>query len=59
MRQAGMRGRGWPWAVTAAVAGAVAGVAAAGVVRRLSTRDAPDALDPEQLRADVDRPEDH
>jgi hypothetical protein len=48
--------RRWPWAVSAAMAGAAAGVAAAYVVGRLRTQDVPGALDPEQMVAVVDRP---
>ena len=53
-----------PWALGAVVAGAVvagaaAGAAAAYVAGRLGTQDAPGALDPEQVVAVVDRPEDH
>ena len=47
--------RRWPWAVGAALAGATAGAAVAYVVGRLSTPDAPDALEPEQVQAVVDR----
>ena len=50
------RGRRWPWAVLAAVLGAAAGSAAAVVVRFLEGTDAPDALDPDDLQAVVDRP---
>jgi len=46
--------RRWPWAVGAAVLGAAAGAAVALAVRRLVGQDAPDAQDPEQLRAVVD-----
>jgi len=46
--------RRWPWAVGAAVAGAVAGTAAALAVRRLIGEDAPGAQEPEHLRAVVD-----
>ena len=48
--------RRWPWAVAAAVAGAAAGAAAALLVGRLIGQDAPDAQDPEDLEAVVDRP---
>jgi hypothetical protein len=46
--------RRWPWAVAAALAGAAAGIAVAVVVRRLTER--PDAQDPEDLEAVIDRP---
>ena len=46
--------RRWPWAVGAAVLGAAAGAAVAVAVRRVVGQDAPDAQDPEQLRAVVD-----
>jgi hypothetical protein len=49
-------GRRWPWAVLAAVLGAAAGSAAAVVVRSLEGTDAPDALEPDELQAVVDRP---
>ena len=48
--------RRWPWAVLAAVVGAAAGSAAALVVRSLEGTDAPDALEPDELQAVVDRP---
>jgi len=48
--------RRWPWAVGAAVAGAAAGAAVAVAVRHLVGEDAPDALEPDQLRAVVDVP---
>lgn len=48
--------RRWPWAVGAAVAGAGAGVGVAFLLRRLRTQDAPDAVDPDQVEAVVDRP---
>jgi membrane protein DedA with SNARE-associated domain len=51
--------RRWPWALAAVVAGAATGAAAAYVAGRLGTQDAPGALDPEQVVAVVDRPEDH
>ena len=46
--------RGLPWAVGASLAGAAGGVALALVVRRVLGQDAPDAQEPEQLRAVVD-----
>jgi hypothetical protein len=49
--------RRWPWAVGAALAGAAAGAVAAYAVQRLRTQDAPDAVEPEQLQAVVDRPD--
>ena len=45
----------WPVALTAALAGAAAGAAVAYALRRLRTQDAPDALEPEELVAVVDR----
>lgn len=48
--------RRWPWAVAAAVVGAAAGMAVAQLVARLIGTDAPDAQDPEDLQAVVDRP---
>ena len=48
--------RRWPWAVLAAVLGAAAGSAAALVVRTLVGTDAPDAQEPDELQAVVDRP---
>lgn len=49
--------RRWPWAVAAAVLGAAAGAALAQLVGRvLLGRDAPDAQEPEDLQAVVDRP---
>ena len=50
--------RRWPWAVGAAVLGAAAGAAAALLVGRLVGSDAPDAQEPEDLEAVVDRPTD-
>jgi len=47
--------RRWPWAVAAAAAGAAAGVGVAYLLRRLRTADPPDAVEPEQVRAVVDR----
>lgn len=46
--------RRWPWAVVAAVSGAVAGAAVAGAVRRWGSHDAPGAQEPHELRAVVD-----
>jgi hypothetical protein len=46
----------WPWAVGAAVAGAAAGILVAIVVRRFSAPERPDAQDPEDLEAVIDRP---
>ena len=48
--------RRWPWALVAAIAGAVGGALVAVAVRRLSHPDAPDAQDPEDLQAVIDRP---
>jgi hypothetical protein len=49
--------RRWPWAVGAAVVGAAAGAGVALLVGRLLMgRDAPDAQDPGDLEAVVDRP---
>ena len=48
----------WPWALAATVAGAVAGAAVAYAVRRVEGEDRPDAVEPEQLQAVVDRPDD-
>ena len=45
----------WPWALAAAAAGAAAGVVVAIAVRRLSRPDAPDAQEPEELQAVIDR----
>ena len=51
--------RRWPWAVGAAVLGAAAGAGVALLVGRLLMgRDAPDAQDPADLEAVVDRPVD-
>jgi hypothetical protein len=50
--------RRWPWALAATVAGAAAGAAVAYAVRRASGQDRPGAVEPEQLRAVVDRPDD-
>jgi hypothetical protein len=49
------RARRWPWALLAAVLGAAAGSAAAVVVRSLEGTDAPDAQEPDQVQAVVDR----
>ena len=46
----------WPWALAAALAGAAAGVAVALAVRRMSRPDAPNAQDPDDLEAVIDRP---
>jgi hypothetical protein len=48
--------RRWPWAVGAAVAGAALGAAAAWLIQRLQGTEAPDAQEPHELRAVVDRP---
>ena len=48
--------RRWPWALLAAALGAAAGSAAAVVVRSLEGTDAPDALEPDEVQAVVDRP---
>jgi hypothetical protein len=50
--------RRWPWALAATVAGAAAGAAVAYAVRRVDGQDRPGAVDPEQLEAVVDRPDD-
>jgi hypothetical protein len=50
--------RRWPYAVLAAVLGAAAGAAAAVLAQRLAGTDAPDAQEPEELVAVVDRPGD-
>lgn len=47
--------RRWPWALLAAALGAASGVAVVLVARRLRYRDAPDALEPEQVQAVIDR----
>ena len=47
--------RRWPVALTAALLGAAAGAAVAYLLRRLSPADAPDAQEPEELVAVVDR----
>ena len=48
--------RRWPWALAAAVLGAAAGAGVALLARRLLGSEAPDAQEPEQVRAVVDRP---
>ncbi len=48
------RRRRWPWGVGAAVAGAAAGAGVAYVLTRVIGKDAPDAQEPDQLRAIVD-----
>lgn len=48
--------RRWPWALGAAVLGAVVGGGVARLVRRVTGDDAPDAQDPDQVEAVVDRP---
>ncbi len=53
-RVTGRRYRRWPWAAGAAVAGAAAGAGSVLLLRRLVGQDAPDAQEPEQLRAVVD-----
>ena len=53
---AGPFARRWPWAVGAAVLGAAAGGAIAKLVHRVGGVDAPDAQDPGELQAVVDRP---
>ena len=50
--------RRWPWAVAAVVAGGAAGAAAAYAVRRVEGTDAPGAVEPDQVQAVVDRPDD-
>lgn len=47
--------RRWPWAVGAAVLGAAAGAGVAYVLQRVVGQDAPDAQDPEDVQAVVDR----
>lgn len=49
--------RRWPWAVGAALAGAASGAAMAYLSGRLRTEDAPNALEPDQVQAVVDRPD--
>jgi hypothetical protein len=46
----------WPFALAAALAGAAAGIAIAVALRQLGRPDAPDAQDPEDLEAVIDRP---
>jgi hypothetical protein len=46
--------RRWPWALAAALAGATAGIAVAVALR--GKADPPDAQDPEDLEAVIDRP---
>ena len=48
--------RRWPWAVGAAVLGAAAGGAIAGLLRHVGGVDAPNAQEPGELEAVVDRP---
>lgn len=48
--------RRWPWALAATVAGAAAGAAVAYAARRVDGTDSPGAVEPEQVRAVVDRP---
>ncbi len=50
--------RRWPWALAATMAGAAAGAAVAYAVRRVEGTESPGAVEPEQLRAVVDRPDD-
>ena len=50
--------RRWPWALAAIVAGALGGGGVAYAVRRVQGQDSPDAVEPEQRRAVVDRPDD-
>jgi outer membrane lipoprotein SlyB len=50
--------RRWPWALAATVAGAVAGTAVAYAVRRVQGQDRPGAVEPDQVRAVVDRADD-
>ncbi len=49
--------RRWPWALAATAAGALAGACVAYAVRRVEGQDSPGAVEPEQLVAVVDRPE--
>ena len=46
----------WPVAVVAALAGAAAAAGVVLLLQRLRTQDAPDAQEPEELQAVVDRP---
>ena len=57
-RRTRMPARRWPWALGATVAGALAGAAVAYVVRRVEGQDSPEAVEPEELLAVVDRPDD-
>ena len=50
-----LAGRRWPWAVLAGALGAVSGAATVLVLRRVIGQDAPDAQEPLQLIALVDR----
>lgn len=47
--------RRWPWALLAAVAGAAGGAGVAYALSRVRTTDAPDAVDPAQVEAVIDR----
>ena len=58
VRAAAVRARRWPWALAASVAGAAAGAAVAYAARRVQGQDDPGAVEPEQVRAVVDRPDD-
>ena len=49
--------RRWPWALAASLAGAAAGAAVAYAVRRSWWGERPGAVDPEQVEAVVDRPD--
>ena len=51
------RGRRWPWAVAAVLAGAAAGAAVAYAAPRVQGQDGPGAVEPEQLQAVVDHPD--
>lgn len=46
--------RRWPWAVLAAVLGALAGAAVVVLARRVVGEDAPGAQEPEELEAVID-----
>jgi hypothetical protein len=46
----------WPWALAAALAGAAAGIAVAVTMRRIDRPEWPDAQDPDDLEAVIDRP---
>ncbi len=46
--------RRWPWAILAALLGAVAGAGVVLLLRRLIGEDAPGAQDPEELEAVID-----